>query len=123
MNFEEKYLYGKYTAREEKAWQIRTCMDIMYGSGRFEVALELILQKEGYGYDYTYCSFPDWESCDKDEHFYGVAFETGHCEEDSLAIFSEDECYHYLKEAARIYVKKRPERKKNIDALFEKYSW
>lgn len=100
---------------------IKEYFDVMYDSNRFIEAIDNITQKQSYMIDGIYCFFPDWNSYDKNEHFYGVQFAIAYPpEEDDILTVSEEVCYQYVRLACDKYLQLHPEFQELIESYLER---
>ncbi|UDJ80720.1 ribonuclease toxin immunity protein CdiI [Kosakonia oryzae] len=95
--------------------------DRMYEDGKFLQVLEFLSKKRTLNVDGAYCSFPDMDSYDEDEHFEGVEFAVGYPPpEADTVIVSEKTCYHYVRLACEKYLKLHPEDMEKVNELLAK---
>lgn len=104
-----KYLFDLPREPEDPLWVFKNCFDIIYDRGNFLSAVDLIVKKNGFIYEGSYCFFPDMDDYDEELHFEGVMFVFGDYEPEEKLMVTEQQCFELVKMACEKYVSKHPE--------------
>lgn len=112
-------LFSSAEKQGERSWIVTEFFAAVYSQGRFLWMLPTLANRSGCVIDEVYCSFPDLQSVDPDDHFFGVKFGVL----DDEVILSNADAYAALVAVCKNYLRIHPAHRLQVEALLAECHW